>query len=205
MNDRWFGIDPGSASNAFALAGVERLPSGMFCPIMLREWIPRPGAPLDIRMHEGQEAAHLVRALGGEIWATDAYAISDVRIVSAERGLRVIVETSDVAEQWRHTGAALARGRLALAPRRGPAALAPDGRPWVDPDDLAAVVTQLRTVTKEPGEQGKIRVRIPEREGLHGDLARALARALWLARAADDAPVPSRYRAVGVGSFRVPR
>lgn len=187
VNEVWFGIDPASARNSAALAGVGRDAEGRFAPVALREWIPRPGSPLDLRLREGPEAARIVRACGGDAWATDAYALTEMRHVGNEHGIQTIVETSDVTEQWRHVTAAMSRGKVALAlppVRRLYTTSDGEERAYVEQEDLDALVAQLRTIQKVYGA-GKVSIKIPEIDGLHGDLARAFARALWLAKAGD--------------------
>jgi hypothetical protein len=174
-------LDPASTKNACALAVLGRSRSGVWLPLHLREWVPSPGAPLDLRLHVLPEAAADLRALGGTSWATDAHAPAEVRIVSTEHGIGATFATSDVREHWRHLAAVLARRQLSLAPTghtrtHGPA--------WPDAEALRELREQIGRVRREyVGDAW--RVTIPEIGGLHGDLAVAVARALWLARAAD--------------------
>jgi hypothetical protein len=177
-------LDPGSTRNACALAVMGETGAGIWLPLYLREWVPAPGAPLDLRLRVLPEAATDVLALGCGAWATDAHTPAEVRIVSAELGLGVVFATSDVREHWRHLTAVLARRRFSLLPtglRR------PAGPPWPDGEALAELRAQLGRVRREFVADGW-RITIPEVGGLHGDLAVATARALWLARAADVPP-----------------
>lgn len=186
--NRWFALDTGSAKNACALAGFERSTAGIYFPIVLQEWTPSPGAPLDLRLVVLPEAMRTVQALRGEAIGSDAYAISDVKLCAAEAGLQVSVPPTDSWELFRHIWAINNRAKLALAPT---------GRPGMpDAEALQTLRSQLGTVQRKPGAQGKWIVTIPETEGLHGDLCVAAARALWMARAADaDSSTPvKRHR-----------
>lgn len=177
-------IDPGSTRNSFALAVVGENSAGIWIPLALREWIPRPGKPLDLRIDVLPEAAEIVLSLGCNAWASDAFASAETRIVSAEKGLRLVFVDADAWEQWRHAFAVVNRGQISLAPtgRTG----------FPDAPALARARSQLATVRRAPAARGKWEVTLPEVEGAHGDLAVALARALWLAKAGDvviEAPV----------------
>lgn len=183
MAVRFAAIDPGSTRNSCALAVVGKSRAGVWLPLALREWIPAPGAPLDLRLVVLPEAAAIARRWGCDAWATDSFAPGETRIVSAEAGLRVEFVTSDAWDQWRHVFAAMNRGQVALATT---------GRPELpDGPTLDRLRSQLATVRRTPGSAGKWQVTLPEVEGAHGDLAIAFARALWLAKAADPPPVVS--------------
>lgn len=174
---RWFALDTGSAKNACALAGFERSAAGLYFPIVLREWRPSPGRPLDLRLVVLPEAMRIITALKGEAVGSDTYSISDVKICAAEAGLQVVVPPSDSWDLFRHIWTVTNRSKLALAPTGR------TDRP--DAETLQALRAQLGTVQRRPGAQGKWIVTLPEIEGLHGDLAVAAARSLWMAKAAD--------------------
>lgn len=171
------GIDPGSSSNAFALAINGLRADGIWIPLALREWIPAPGMPLDLRLRVLPEAVAIMRRWGATSWATDSHAIADVRLAGYENEIQTIVATSDQWQHWRHSLIALGRGQCALGP---------SGDPTLPSDEaLAALRSQLGTVMRKPAAQGKWSITLPEIGGLHGDLAVAWARSLWLARAGD--------------------
>lgn len=173
--------DPGSTRNACAVAAVARSRSGIWIPVYLREWIPTPGAPLDLRLRVLPEACADLMALGCARLATDAHASADVRLACKDAGMAVVFATSDAREHWRHVAAVIGRRQLSLAPtglRRA------KGPPWPDEDDLKELRAQLGRVRRELVADGW-RITIPEVGGLHGDEAVALARSLWLAKAAD--------------------
>lgn len=187
-------IDPGSTRNSCALAVVGRNRAGLWIPLALREWIPAPGAPIDLRLVVLPEAARIVRAWGCEAWATDSYAPGETRLVSAEHGLAVsFVPNGDTWEQWRHAFAAVNRGQVSLAPT---------GRPDMPSAEiLARLRSQLATVRRTPSG-GKWQVTLPEVEGAHGDLAVAFSRALWLAKAGDqEAPAATAPRPRGRSEY----
>jgi hypothetical protein len=177
---RFAAIDPGSTRNSCALAVVGQNRAGLWLPLALREWIPAPGVPLDLRLAVLPEAASIVRAWGCEAWATDSFASADARIVSSEAGLRVVFVDADAWEQWRHAFAVVNREQVSLA-ATGRAELP-------SAEILARLRSQLATVKRTPGSGGRWQITLPEVEGAHGDLAVAFARALWLAKAGDPPP-----------------
>jgi hypothetical protein len=170
-------VDTGSTRNSCALAVIGRSRAGLWVPLALREWIPSAGAPLDLRLVVLPEAAAIARAWGCESWGADSFAPGETRIVSSEKGLAVSFVPSDPWEQWRHAFAVINRGQVTLA------ATGRSGMP--NEETLARLRSQLATVRRSPGSQGKWQITLPEVEGAHGDLAVAFARALWHARAAD--------------------
>lgn len=190
MSAVYFGIDPGSSHNALAIAGAMRNSRGLWIPIALRRWLPTPGAPLDIRKREGPAAARIVRALGGDTWATDSYAIDQIRLVGDEFGITTILATSDQDLHFRHARLVNARGGWALGAPTVPTFYADehgDRRAYVDADDLTLLRRELSEVLRAPRGGGKWEIKIPtSTDGAHGDLAVAWCRALWLARAGDD-------------------
>lgn len=170
-------IDTGSTRNSCALCVLGESVAGPWVPLALREWIPTPGAPLDLRLAVLPEAARIARSWGAQSWGADSFAPGETRIVSMEHNLGVSFVPPDQWEQWRHAFAAINRGQVALAPT---------GRPDMpDGETLARLRSQLATVRRTPASQGRWQVTLPEVEGAHGDLAVAFARALWHARAAD--------------------
>jgi hypothetical protein len=179
-------IDPGSTRNSCALAVVGQNKVGLWVPLALREWIPAPGLPIDLRLVVLPEAARVVKGWGCSSWATDSFAPGETRLVSAEHGLGLsFVPGADTWEQWRHVFAVVGRGQVALSPSGDPR--------LPSAEVLARLRSQLATVRRTPGSQGKWQITLPEVEGAHGDLAVAFSRALWLARAAEppEPPEPS--------------
>lgn len=173
-------LDTGSSSNACALAISGRRDDGIWIPLALRQWIPSPGLPLDLRLRVLPEAARAMRTWGATAWATDSYAIDQVKLVGYKYEIQTVPATSDQWQHWRHSLAVLSRGRCALGWSGDPE--------LPSEEDLAALRSQLATVMRKPAGQGKWAITLPEIGGLHGDLAVAWARSLWLARAADDVP-----------------
>lgn len=184
-------IDPGSRRNAFALAIVRRIWTGdgfSFAPVVLRQWIPTPGAPLDLRLVVLPEAAKIARAHRCETWITDAHALTDVEIVGAEHGIATIVRAEGEAfeREGRPVRDGLHRGQVSIGGCEGA-------------DELLA---QLRGVrTKLTG--GRQIMTWPESGDLHGDLARAWVSACAAAGAGQEveepmgiATLPGAYQAV---------
>lgn len=177
MREVFAALDTGSARNGCALAVFGRA-RGLYIPLALKQWLPRPGIPLDLRLVVLPEAARIVKGLGCDGWGSDSYAISDVKIVASEHGLTTIVPPPEQWETWRHIWTATNRERLALSPT------GIDKMP--DDETLRTLRSQLASVIRKPGAKGTWNVVIPETDdGLHGDLAMAAARSLWMARAAD--------------------
>lgn len=174
-------LDPASSKNACALAVLGQNAAGIWLPLHLKEWIPIPGKPLDLRLHVLPEAARIVKRLGCHRWATDPHASTEVRLVSQEEGIQYVQATSDVREHWRHLTAVVMRKQLALGLANATCSYGPA---WPDAETLAELKAQLGRVKREFIADGW-RVTIPEIGGLHGDLAVAVARALWLAKAGD--------------------
>jgi len=184
-------IDPGSRQNAFALAIVERVCIGVgwrWSPVVLREWIPSPGRPLDLRRDVLPAAARLCQLHGVDLWVTDVHALTDVEIVGAEHGIayRCRAEGDAYEQEYRPVREALHRGELPLA-------------------GCAELVRQLRLVRSAPGNGGHTRILVADDGQLHGDLQRAYVSACAEAGAGtlrDDegdvgvSTLPSRYGAV---------
>lgn len=173
-------IDPGSTRNSCAMAVVGQNKAGLWIPLALREWIPAPGIPLDLRLVVFPEAAEIARAWRCDALATDSFASADARLVCAEKELRPVFVDADAWGQWRHAFAAMNRGQVSLAPS-GHADLP-------EREILERLRSQLATVKRVPAS-GRWQVTLPEVEGAHGDLAVAFARAMWLAKAGD---IPDR-------------
>lgn len=184
-------IDPGSRNNAFAIAIVRKvcvstaarlsaqlsgrpLPATVYLPVVLREWIPTPGYPLDLRMVVLPEAAAICEAHGVTRWVTDAHALTDVEIVGAEHGIstRCRAEGEAYELEYRPVRDALHRGELSLS----------------GCDGVAELARQLRMVRSAAGNAGHIRMIHPEDGALHGDLQRAYVSAC--ADAGAGAPEP---------------
>lgn len=191
-------IDPGTRRNAFALAIVRRIWTGAafsFAPLALRQWIPAPGAPLDLRLVVLPEAAKLARSFGCDTWITDAHALTDVEIVGAEHGIATIVRAEGEAfeREGRPVRDGLHRGQVALAGCEG----------------VEELIAQLRGVrSKLTG--GRQVMTWPESGDLHGDLARAWVSACAAAGAGQEvnepepiATIPGPYQHVDPRARRV--
>jgi hypothetical protein len=174
------GFDPAVTLNACALAIVGEVRPGIWAPLVLKTWQGRQGEPLDIRLGVGQEAAELVRRTGLTEWMSDLFAQHDVELVSKEAGL---IFRKDEAELLTSFGTT----RHLLHARPEPRLILRATDP--DLDDLCQVVAkELGGVLLKRKAGGKSEITIPTIGGRHGDLARALVRALWHAKAAE----PSR-------------
>jgi hypothetical protein len=183
-------LDPGSRRNACALAIVRRIDVGssrrFWQPVVLREWIPTPGRPLDLREVVLPEAARLCQALGVVRWVSDAHALTDVEIVGAEHGIstRCRAEGDAHEAEYRPVRDALHRGECPLTGCHG----------------ASELVRQLRLVRSVAGQLGHTRIVVADDGPLHGDLQRAYVSAC--ADAGAGAPrastggiktLPSRY------------
>lgn len=187
-------IDPGSRKNAFALAIVRRVEHARgwrWVPVLLREWIPSPGRPLDLRHVVLPAAARLCATFGVDLWVTDVHALTDVEIVGAEHGIatRCRAEGNAYEDEYRPVRDALHRGETPLAGCDGAAELA----------------RQLGLVRSVPGDKGHVRIVVRDDGLLHGDLQRAWVSACAEAGAGtlrEDAPstgittLPSKYGSV---------
>lgn len=184
-------LDPGSRRNAFALAIVRRVWTGeafAFAPVILRQWVPAPGAPLDLRLVVLPEAAKIARAYRCDTWITDAHALTEVEIVGAEHGIATVCRAEGEAyeAEGRPVRDALHRGQVSLAGCEGA-------------DELQA---QLRGVRSRLAG-GRQVMTWPESGDLHGDLARAWVSACAAAGAGQEveepqgiATLPGAYQAV---------
>ena len=176
-------IDPGASNNAFALAIVGRWgtkPKGYrFAPMLLCEWIPAPGIPLDIDRDTLPEAAAMCVSYGCDQWTTDGHAAVNVRLRGAEGGLSTSFSPPDIADkEYDPARRALHRGDVSLAAPSDP-------RSTVSPSELRR---QLGLVRARLGDNGKRKIVIAEEKGkagllVHGDVGRAFVRALAAAGA----------------------
>ncbi len=179
-------LDTGVKRNACALAIVRKVGAALspiYVPVELREWIPAPGAPLDLRLVVLPEAAALCAAHGVREWRTDAFAGDQVELVGAAHGIRTRYTGPDpYAECYRPVRDGLNRGQIAL-------------------HGCAEAVRQLRIVKSAYASGAHVRIIVPEEGDLHGDLGVALVRALGAAgcgapdpiRASPISTVPGRY------------
>lgn len=180
-------IDPGSRRNAASCVIVQRRETaeGVRYPTVYeREWIPAPGAPLDLRKVVFPAMAKEARARGCAGWVTDVHALTDAEIVGAEYGLstRCRAEGDAFRLEYQPVRDALHRGELPLG---------------ASPE----IVKQLRTVKSAPRDGGGTRMIIPADGDLHGDLGRAYVSACAEAGAGaaeetgddDFESLPSRY------------
>lgn len=166
-------LDTGSKKNACALAIVRRVQMQRgyaYLPVELREWIPTPGRPLDLRLEVLPAAARLCRLHGCDEWVTDAHAGDQVEIVGGEHGITTRYTGPDpFGEFYRDVRAGMHRGEVVL---RGPALAAEAAR-------------QMRLVRSASGAEGRTRIIVPEEKGdgtlTHGDLGVAIVRALGAA------------------------
>lgn len=158
------GGDTGFRKNSSALSIVERAETedgDRFRPALLEERKPQPGAPLVPKEVVG-EFAGLMAGFGAEDLVTDAHEIDEVRAALAEHGMGAVLAPSP-AEAFAALRLVLHEGRIDLPPNprlRG----------------------QLRGVLVKPMPGGGTQVVLPRMpDGSHGDLAVALARAVWQA------------------------
>ncbi len=196
--DCFCALDPGTRRNAFALAIVRRIWIGasfVFVPVVLRQWIPVPGAPLDLRLVVLPEAAKLARSFGCDAWITDAHALTDVEIVGAEHGLATVVRAENEAfeREGRPVRDALHRGTVALSGCEG----------------VEELIAELRGVRSKLAG-GRQAMTWPESGDLHGDLARAWVSACAAAGAGIEvvepigiATLPGPYQTIDPRAQRV--
>lgn len=172
------GLDPAVTLNACALAVVGEVRPGLWAPLVLRTWQGRRGAPLELRNQVAPEAAELVKRAGLSSWMTDIFGFWDVQHASREAGLLVQKDDAQLVVSFGTTRRLLhARPTTRLVLR--------SDDPELD-ERCALVAKQLGTVLlKRRGASSEII--LPTIAGAHGDLARALVRALWHAKAGDDA------------------
>lgn len=162
-------IDTGAKANAAALA-IVRDCGGKFTPAYLREWIPSPGAPLDLDRTVLPEMARVAKSFGCQEWCTDTFYGPSVELRGSECGLTTHYVSSDAFETYYEpVRRALNRSALAL-------------------QGCDELVRQLRLVRAIPGEGGKIKILIPTEMSesgsvLHGDLGVAFVRACAMAGA----------------------
>ncbi len=159
---RFAGLDTGAVANAFALAIVERI-GAVVRPVYLREWIPAPGAPLDIDRETLPEAARLTRDHGAHAWRTDAWYEPSLSLRAHEAGIQVIHTGPDpFREIYEPVRRGIHRGDVCLS----------------GCDGASEAVRQLRQVRSRVVEGERTKIVIPHEGDLHGDLGVALARAL---------------------------
>lgn len=182
-------IDPGARKNAATIAIVRKVETSngaRFVPVLIREWKPSPGKPLDLRLTVLPAMARLARAWGCSGWVTDVHALTDVEIVGAQHGLstRCRAEGDAYRKEYEPVRNALNRGQVSIAGCEG----------------ADVVAAQLRGVSSELGDRGHVRIVLPEEGDDHGDAGRAFVSALAEAGAGaiedvdDDFEVcPSRY------------
>ena len=106
-------IDPGTSQNSFALAIAEEH-SCIWRPIYLREWRGSPGAPLDLRLREGPEAARIVRDHGLDSWETDIHGWADIQLVSLEFSLVAKLDNNPLEMTFSHARRVLHEERMSL-------------------------------------------------------------------------------------------
>lgn len=172
------GFDPAVTLNACALAIVGEVRPRVWAPLALRTWQGRRGAPLDIRNIAAPEAIEMVKKSGLHEWMSDLFAFHDVELASRDAGIVARRDDADLMISFGTT-------RALLHDASGPRLILRSDDPELD--ELCGVVAkQLATILlKRRG--GSAEIVIPTIGGAHGDLARALVRALWHARAADEA------------------
>lgn len=171
--------DPGTTTNAFALAVVERVLSRSGREIWivrhLQSWQGRPGAPLDVRNVQGPTCCRLAFAFGCESILTDAH--EHAAMVNAgltwfgdDRTKPTIAMPLDAGELAITTSDA----RTVLHDSTGCRLYF---GPEISDADMDRVGKQLASVTYK-GEGGRIKIVWPTEGAGHGDEARALVRAL---------------------------
>lgn len=169
-------MDPATRSNAWTLVVIEQAADKRRVALA-RQWLPRPGQPLD--------AGSVMTAIAGLLRpyrvtrvATDQWAADALLSLGRDRGLyvdRVTYSSDEEVQMWGSILEAMLGGRLELAPVR----------------DL---LDDLRKVTRRITGQ-KVRIVLPQQaNGRHCDFAPAVLRA-W----ATPLPKPTA-KAVAVGS-----
>lgn len=181
---RGAGFDPAVSMNACALVVVEEIAPQLWRPIRAKLWQGSASMPLDIRLNVGPEAAEIVRGLGLTSWMSDMFAWAEVRLVSREFALQPILDSGPLEQSFGPVRRMLNRGLLGQ-----PGARLSLRSEDPDMDELCArMAMELGGVTsKRKGDTLSIIMPHGE-EGAHGDLGRALVRALWHARADVAAP-----------------
>ena len=172
------GGDTGFKKNSSALVVLEKIPSDGAAPerlrqVLLEERKPVPGLPLKPKA-VATDFAELMLGYGARDFAGDSHEIEDVRSAMAAKNVRAICAPSP-AETFVDLRNALHEGRLELP-------------------ENPRLRSQLRKVLSRPMPGGGTQIFSPkERDGSHGDLVSALARAVWSAslvtREAEPPPV----------------
>jgi hypothetical protein len=132
-------------------------------PVFLKEWIPEPGAPLDLDRIQIPEAATICKKYKVETWITDAYYGTSVELRGSERNISTRYCSSDpFTEVYDPVRRGVTRGTVCLS----------------GCENAAEAARQLRLVKSAPADGGRIKIIVPHEGKLHGDLGVALARAL---------------------------
>lgn len=173
------GFDPAVSMNACALVVVGEMRPLLWRILAAKLWQGTSRRPLDIRLNVGPEAAGIVRSHGLTSWMSDAFAWHDVKLVSHDAGLRAELDSALLEESFAPVRTMLNRTLLG---QTGPQVSLRADDP--DLDRLCGqMAKELGGVTSKR-RQGGLTILMPHgEEGAHGDLGRALVRALWHARA----------------------
>lgn len=177
------GFDPAVSMNACALVVVGEVSPMLWRVVAAKLWQGSAIRPLDIRLNVGPEAAAMVRALGLTSWMSDIYEYAAFRNVSSEErfGLQPRLDSGSLVDSFGPVRRMLNRTLLG---QPGPQLSLRSEDP--DLDLLCArMAKELAGVTsKRKGDD--LSILMPHgNEGAHGDLARALVRALWHAKAGE--------------------
>jgi hypothetical protein len=178
--------DPGTTTNAFAFAAVERILShsgrALWVIRYLQSWQGRPGKPLDVRNVQGPECCRLAWRFGCDSILTDAH--EHAAMVNA--GMSWMGD-----DRWKPTiSMPLDAGdlsvitsdlRTVLHDSTGCRVFFGDE---IDDATRDEVGKQLASVTYK-GDGGKIKIVWPTEGTGHGDEARAVVRALRHGRAGE--------------------
>lgn len=163
---RAFALDPASLRDSFGGAGVERR-RDYVVPIWLQEWAPSAAHPLDVTREVGPQAIGAIRSLGGERLTTDTAELAELILACEDLGFpRPTVEGGDMMQRLAPLRLVITRRALCLASD--------------DPelDKLLAIVTEDLGRVTLTRRQGRVDVSWPTTGRSHGDVARALARAV---------------------------
>lgn len=174
------GFDPAVTLNACALVVVGEVRLDVWAPLIVKTWQGQKGAPLDIRLNVGPEAAEIVRAAGLTSWRSDLFARDQVHHVSKAAGLRAEFDEEGVLESF---GALRLLMHRHLDDKPGPRLMLRADDPELD-DACTRIAKQAATVLLRR-KNGKGEIVLPTIGGSHGDELRALVRALRHAKAGD--------------------
>lgn len=177
--------DPGTSNNAFAFSIVERIERepAWWRVRLVRTWQGRQGAPLDVRNDVGPEVCRLALAWGCDTVMTDIHEWAGMQLAGQAHGVQMRLDNAELSESCLDVRIVTHEKRISFDQTIGP-------------DIIRRVTRQLGAITMKDTYSGPRIVWPGEGRG-HGDEARAVARALFLAKARQQAPMG---RAVSVGT-----